>query len=220
MLENIIVFVLASFIGFEVISKVPQTLHTPLMSGSNAISGITIIGALILAAGVAWGGNRAMIEKRIAELDRIMLHRDLPDQAELLSSYQSRTGESVDELDPDDRAPIEAMAIRYLGDAGGSEFVAGFEPAHLCRVRVVTGELLSRTPIYSPDPETGKQPPHEGPGNMPGALAEILSGDDGHVYLRDMVFDRAGAVQPEGKPRMDYNAWRNGARPADDEWFE
>ena len=43
------VFVLAVFIGFEVIAKVPSTLHTPLMSGSNAISGITIVGALILA---------------------------------------------------------------------------------------------------------------------------------------------------------------------------
>ena len=46
----ITIFVLAIFIGFEVITKVPPTLHTPLMSGSNAISGITIIGA-ILAAG-------------------------------------------------------------------------------------------------------------------------------------------------------------------------
>jgi H+-translocating NAD(P) transhydrogenase subunit alpha len=43
------IFVLAIFVGFEVITKVPPTLHTPLMSGSNAISGITIIGALILA---------------------------------------------------------------------------------------------------------------------------------------------------------------------------
>lgn len=43
------VFVLAIFVGFEVIAKVPPTLHTPLMSGSNAISGITIIGAMILA---------------------------------------------------------------------------------------------------------------------------------------------------------------------------
>ena len=43
------VFVLAIFIGFEVITKVPPTLHTPLMSGSNAISGITIVGSLILA---------------------------------------------------------------------------------------------------------------------------------------------------------------------------
>ncbi len=43
------VFVLAIFIGFYVISKVPPTLHTPLMSGSNALSGITIVGALIAA---------------------------------------------------------------------------------------------------------------------------------------------------------------------------
>jgi NAD(P) transhydrogenase subunit alpha len=48
---GVIVFVLASFVGFEVITKVPPTLHTPLMSGSNAISGITIVGAL-LATGV------------------------------------------------------------------------------------------------------------------------------------------------------------------------
>ena len=46
------VFVLAIFVGFEIITKVPPTLHTPLMSGSNAISGITIIGALILAGAV------------------------------------------------------------------------------------------------------------------------------------------------------------------------
>ena len=45
------IFVLAIFVGFEVITKVPPTLHTPLMSGSNAISGITIVGALI-AVGV------------------------------------------------------------------------------------------------------------------------------------------------------------------------
>ena len=43
------VFVLAIFVGFEVITKVPPTLHTPLMSGSNAISGITLIGAIIFA---------------------------------------------------------------------------------------------------------------------------------------------------------------------------
>lgn len=43
------VFVLAVFTGFELISKVPSQLHTPLMSGSNAISGITIVGAIIAA---------------------------------------------------------------------------------------------------------------------------------------------------------------------------
>jgi len=43
------IFVLAIFVGFEVITKVPSLLHTPLMSGSNAISGITLIGAIISA---------------------------------------------------------------------------------------------------------------------------------------------------------------------------
>ena len=45
----VFIFLLAALLGFELISKVPPTLHTPLMSGSNAISGITIIGALIVA---------------------------------------------------------------------------------------------------------------------------------------------------------------------------
>jgi NAD(P) transhydrogenase subunit alpha len=45
----LVIFVLAMFVGFEVITKVPPTLHTPLMSGSNAISGITIIGAMLVA---------------------------------------------------------------------------------------------------------------------------------------------------------------------------
>ncbi len=49
LLVSIYVFVLAVFIGFEVIAKVPQMLHTPLMSGSNAISGIAVVGALVVA---------------------------------------------------------------------------------------------------------------------------------------------------------------------------
>ncbi len=49
LIGSIVVFVLAMFVGFEVITKVPPTLHTPLMSGSNAISGITVIGAMIVA---------------------------------------------------------------------------------------------------------------------------------------------------------------------------
>ena len=47
LIGNITLFMLAIFIGFELITKVPATLHTPLMSGANAISGISIIGALI-----------------------------------------------------------------------------------------------------------------------------------------------------------------------------
>lgn len=50
------IFVLAAFLGFELIAKVPSQLHTPLMSGSNAISGITIVGAL-LAAGADDGST-------------------------------------------------------------------------------------------------------------------------------------------------------------------
>ena len=46
-LMQVYVFALAIFVGFELITKVPPTLHTPLMSGSNAISGITIVGAIL-----------------------------------------------------------------------------------------------------------------------------------------------------------------------------
>lgn len=54
LVTSVTIFVLAVFVGFEIITKVPPTLHTPLMSGSNAISGITVAGAL-LAAGVGQG---------------------------------------------------------------------------------------------------------------------------------------------------------------------
>ncbi len=49
LVQLLTIFALAIFVGFEIITKVPPTLHTPLMSGANAISGITIVGALIAA---------------------------------------------------------------------------------------------------------------------------------------------------------------------------
>ena len=60
------IFVLAVFVGFEIITKIPPTLHTPLMSGSNAISGITLIGALLAAGTQAtelstWLGFAAVV---------------------------------------------------------------------------------------------------------------------------------------------------------------
>lgn len=60
------IFVLAVFVGFEVITKIPPTLHTPLMSGSNAISGITLIGAVLAAGGdngelAGWLGFAAVV---------------------------------------------------------------------------------------------------------------------------------------------------------------
>ena len=50
LLTEIAILVLAAFVGFEVISKVPNTLHTPLMSGTNAIHGIVVLGGLLLMA--------------------------------------------------------------------------------------------------------------------------------------------------------------------------
>ncbi|MCH8031587.1 MAG: NAD(P) transhydrogenase subunit alpha [Bacteroidetes bacterium] len=65
-ISHIVVFVLASFVGFEVVAKVPATLHTPLMSGSNAISGITIVGSLVVVGSVGspwakWIGFAALV---------------------------------------------------------------------------------------------------------------------------------------------------------------
>ena len=52
LLNNLTVFVLAILVGFAVISKVPATLHTPLMSGANSIHGIVLVGAMLIAAEV------------------------------------------------------------------------------------------------------------------------------------------------------------------------
>jgi NAD(P) transhydrogenase subunit alpha len=49
------ILMLSIFVGFELIQKVPATLHTPLMSGANAISGITVVGALVLAGNESLG---------------------------------------------------------------------------------------------------------------------------------------------------------------------
>ena len=55
---GIVVFTLATFLGVELIGRVPPTLHTPLMSGANAVSGITVVGAVIVAgAGYGWISN-------------------------------------------------------------------------------------------------------------------------------------------------------------------
>lgn len=59
------ILVLSIFLGFEIISKVPSLLHTPLMSGSNAISGITVVGAM-LAAGLGQGNDLAALLGGIA----------------------------------------------------------------------------------------------------------------------------------------------------------
>lgn len=60
LMMSFFVFVLAAFAGFEVIRKVPPTLHTPLMSGANAISGVILIGALIVAGHADWSLAKAL----------------------------------------------------------------------------------------------------------------------------------------------------------------
>jgi H+-translocating NAD(P) transhydrogenase subunit alpha len=58
LIGSIVIFTLATFLGVALIHRVPTTLHTPLMSGANAISGITIIGALLVAGGgFGWVSN-------------------------------------------------------------------------------------------------------------------------------------------------------------------
>ena len=55
LIAGLVVFVLATYLGAALIGRVPPTLHTPLMSGANAISGITVVGALLIAgAGLGW----------------------------------------------------------------------------------------------------------------------------------------------------------------------
>lgn len=55
LVSGIVIFVLATFLGYELIQRVPPTLHTPLMSGANAVSGITVVGALVLTGqGHGW----------------------------------------------------------------------------------------------------------------------------------------------------------------------
>ncbi len=84
------VFVLAVFVGFEVITKIPPTLHTPLMSGSNAISGITLIGAVISAGSdqtelATWLGLGAVVLATINVVGGFLVtHR-------MLSMFKSRS---------------------------------------------------------------------------------------------------------------------------------
>jgi len=84
--------------------------------------------------------------------------------------------------------------------AGRSSYLDG--GLDLYRLQPETGRILSRTHIYSPDPETGRQPEQYGPAYMPGALAEILTSDGQFVYLRDMVLDKRGGRQQNGNPHL------------------
>ena len=84
--------------------------------------------------------------------------------------------------------------------AGRSSYLDG--GIDLYRLGAQTGAILSKTPIYSPDPETGRQPEQYGPAHMPGALSDVLTSDDQYVYLRDMVLDKQGDRKKTGNPHL------------------
>jgi NAD(P) transhydrogenase subunit alpha len=60
-LTSLTILVLAAFVGFEVISKVPNTLHTPLMSGTNAIHGIVLLGAILVISSASGAFNKVIL---------------------------------------------------------------------------------------------------------------------------------------------------------------
>ena len=65
-MTDIAILVLAAFVGFEVISKVPNTLHTPLMSGTNAIHGIVLLGGLLILSSATGALNKVLLVVAIA----------------------------------------------------------------------------------------------------------------------------------------------------------
>lgn len=101
-------------------------------------------------------------------------------------------------------APVPGAVLLHDGavcfTAGRSSYLDG--GIVLYRLDPKTGEVLSETKIYSPDPETGKQPPQYGPNTMPGALADILSADGDRLYLRDMAFARDGSALEGDVPHL------------------
>ncbi|MBL7038169.1 MAG: PQQ-binding-like beta-propeller repeat protein [Pirellulaceae bacterium] len=84
--------------------------------------------------------------------------------------------------------------------AGRSSYLDG--GLDLYRLDPATGEMLSKTEIHSPDPETGRQPKQYGPNTMPGARSEILAADDQYLYLRDLTFTKEGTEVSDRKPHL------------------
>jgi len=84
--------------------------------------------------------------------------------------------------------------------AGRSSYLDG--GIDLYRLNPATGEMLSRTENYSPDPKTGQQPKQYGPNAMPGARSDILAADGKYLYLRDLTFTKEGAEVKGRKPHL------------------
>lgn len=109
----ITVFVLASFVGHEVIAKVPPILHTPLMSGANAISGITIVGSLA-AAGAGAGAAAAILGMLAVVLATVNVVGGFLVTDRMLAMFGSRRDrpDRPDQTDQTDQADGAALAAR------------------------------------------------------------------------------------------------------------
>lgn len=89
--------------------------------------------------------------------------------------------------------------VAYVA-AGRSTYLDG--GIDLYRLDAQSGKVLGQTALYSPDPQTGRQPPQFAPSAMPGQRNDILASDEQYLYLRDMVLDRNLREQPQGNPHL------------------
>jgi NAD(P) transhydrogenase subunit alpha len=88
----IVIFTLATFLGVELIGRVPPTLHTPLMSGANAISGITIVGSLVIAgSNLGWISNVLGFLAVVLAMMNVAGGYAVTDR--MLAMFRSKTGE-------------------------------------------------------------------------------------------------------------------------------
>lgn len=131
------IFVLAVFVGFEIITKIPPTLHTPLMSGSNAISGITLVGA-ILSAGVGlFSGTRYLVVTSSDTFDQSLIEQvqtaaGSADVFPVLTTSTSFPAQNVFDVTvqgyPDASPHLDELEIvsgRNLGPAGAEQVLLG-----------------------------------------------------------------------------------------------
>ena len=110
-LSLLTVFVLSAFVGFEVIAKVPSTLHTPLMSGTNAIHGVVLVGAMLIL-GTAHGTTQIVLGFVAVVLATLNVVGGFVVTDRMLEMFKGKPG---------DRRPAKGAGADGAGGAGGAE---------------------------------------------------------------------------------------------------
>ncbi|NCO40427.1 MAG: PQQ-binding-like beta-propeller repeat protein, partial [Armatimonadetes bacterium] len=108
-------------------------------------------------------------------------------------------GDRVESISPVHGSVLIRDGTAYVTAGRNSYLDGGID---LCRLNPETGEELSRTPIYSPDPQTDRQPPQDNQNAMPGTRSDLLTSDNDHVYLRHLVFSKTGDAQEESNAHL------------------